>query len=271
MDFLSAIPWDFSPDIIDFGLFKIRWYGILFALPFIVGYYLMLPIFREEGKKQEELETLTIYMIVSTIVGARLGHCLFYDPIQYLSHPLEILKVWEGGLASHGAALGIMAGMYLFARKRKGFTFLWVADRVVLVVAISGISIRLGNLFNSEIYGIATDLPWGFIFLNDGQTIARHPTQIYEALAYGFVFALLYGRYRKYKTKLQQGSQLAWFLILVFSARFLIEFVKIPQKGLDDGTLPLQMGQLLSIPLIALGVYLLLKHRRRQPAAMLNS
>ncbi len=135
-------------------------------------------------------------MALGTIIGARLGHCLFYEPAYYLSNPVEILMVWHGGLASHGAGIGIFIALYLFAKKSKK-SYLWILDRVAVVVALSGFFIRTGNLMNSEIYGVETNLPWGFVFLRNGETVPKHPTQIYEALAYLFVFILLYFIYKK--------------------------------------------------------------------------
>ena len=212
----------------------------------------MNKFFKYENISQEVLDKVTIYVAVGTILGARLGHCFFYEPSYYLSNPSEILKIWHGGLASHGAAIGIILALWLFSRNIKK-PFLWILDRVAVVVALAGFFIRMGNLMNSEIYGIQTSLPWGFIFERNGETIPKHPTQIYEALAYLLIFILLYLIYLRKKGQTQNGLLFSLFLILVFSARFFIEFLKEDQVGFEAG-MNLNMGQLLSIPLVLIGV-----------------
>ena len=173
---LSYINWNVNPEIFRIGSFAVRWYGLLFVSSFIFGFFLLKKVWEREGYPIETLDKLTMYMMVSTIIGARLGHCLFYQPGYYLSHPLEILKIWEGGLASHGAALGIIIGIYIFVRKYKQFRFLWVIDRVVLVVALSGFFIRSGNLMNSEIYGKPTYSSFGFVYgLDASKEIGKDP------------------------------------------------------------------------------------------------
>jgi prolipoprotein diacylglyceryl transferase len=251
----QAIIWNLDPEIVEIGPFSIRYYGILFALAFVLGYYIFQKIFKNEGISVEVLDRLTIYMIIGTVIGARLGHCLFYDPEHYLSSPLEILMIWKGGLASHGAAIGILVVLYLFVRKEKK-SYIWILDRIVIVVALAGFFIRMGNLMNSEIYGIQTNLPWGFVFKIQGEIVPKHPTQIYEALAYLAIFLLLYRIYFKNKGKFKPGLLFSLFLVLVFTARFLIEFIKENQVGFEEG-LPLNMGQYLSIPFVILGLVLL--------------
>lgn len=249
------IYWDVSPDIFSIGPVTIRWYGLLFAASFIVGYQLMMVIFNKEGRSEKDLNDLVWYMVIGTVAGARLGHCLFYSPEYYLSHPLEILMVWKGGLASHGAAIAIPLSLYLYIRSRKGFTFLWIMDRVVITVALSGFFIRMGNLFNSEIFGKPTDVPWAFVFsIVDGQP--RHPTQIYEALAYLMIFILLLVMYLRSEGKIKEGKLFGIFLILVFGFRFFVEFIKENQSQFEEGLI-LNMGQLLSIPLVLMGTYIL--------------
>jgi phosphatidylglycerol:prolipoprotein diacylglycerol transferase len=252
---LNYIVWDVNPEIFEIGNFAIRWYGLLFAFSFLVGFFAMQRMFKNEGVPLKLLDSLTTYMVVGTIVGARLGHCLFYQPKYYLSHPVEILKIWEGGLASHGAAIGIMIAVYLFARKYK-VTYLWTLDRIVTMTALGGFFIRMGNLFNSEIYGVATDLPWGFIFVSAGEQGPRHPTQLYEGLAYLAIFVVLITIYYKSRGKPREGLIFGLFFLLVFLARFIVEFVKEPQVGFEQEMM-LNMGQLLSIPLILFGVYLI--------------
>jgi prolipoprotein diacylglyceryl transferase len=217
-------------------------------------------IFKKEHIPQKMLDTLTTYMVIGTVVGARLGHCLFYEPAYYLANPLRILKVWEGGLASHGAAIGILISLYLFVRKVKK-PYLWILDRIVIVVALAGFFIRMGNLMNSEIYGVQTSLPWGFIFVRWGETMPKHPTQIYEALSYLAIFFLLYSIYLRKGVKIKQGFLFGLFLIILFSVRFLIEFIKEPQVGFEEHMV-LNMGQLLSIPFILTGIFLLVYKRK---------
>jgi phosphatidylglycerol:prolipoprotein diacylglycerol transferase len=251
MHFL-IIPWNPNPEIFRIGSFAIRWYGLLFASSFFFGYIIMNKMFKNEGLQEAVLDRLTIYMAVGTIVGARLGHCLFYEPSFYLSHPLEILKVWHGGLASHGAALGILVALWLFVRKEKK-SYAWVLDRIAIVVALSGFLIRMGNLMNSEIYGVETTLPWGFVFLRNHEVAPKHPTQIYEGLAYLIVFIILLRMYWRKKGDVYQGLLISIFLIMVFTARFFIEFVKEDQVAFES-TMKLNMGQLLSIPFIIIGI-----------------
>jgi len=268
---LAYIVWNIRPEIFilpdDFPLiggFSVRWYGLLFALGFIFGYLILQKMFKKEGVPIKVLDDLSTYMIIFTIVGARLGHCLFYEPGYYLSHPIDILKIWEGGLASHGAAVGILIGLYFFA-KRYHKHYLWVLDRIAIVVALAGFLIRMGNLMNSEIFGDVTTLPWGFVFVKyfgEGYTLAHHPTQIYEAVCYLLLFVFLYRYYWKHDGAPTEGAIFGYFLVILWSVRFLIEFIKLPQVDFES-TMVLNMGQLLSIPLIILGVFLLLYARSR--------
>ncbi len=252
----AEIYWNFSPEIFSIGPIHVRWYGLLFALGFVVGYQIMSKIFQKEAKSQKDLESLTIYMIIGTVLGARLGHCFFYAPEYYLMNPIEIIKVWEGGLASHGAAIGILIALYFFTKKRKHITYIWILDRIVIVIALAGAFIRLGNFFNSEIVGIPTDLPWGVVFERLNENFARHPAQLYESLAYILIFIFLIIRYNKLNIKLQPGWSFGMFLVLIFGARFIIEFIKKEQSSFEVN-LPLDMGQLLSIPFILIGIYFL--------------
>jgi phosphatidylglycerol:prolipoprotein diacylglycerol transferase len=184
-----------------------------------------------------------------------LGHCLFYEPEYYLSKPWEIIKIWHGGLASHGAALGIFLALYLFARKMK-IPMLNIYDRVAIVVALSGVFIRLGNFFNSEIYGIETTLPWGVIFVQSEQTVAKHPTQIYEALVALVLFIGLHKLFVSQYKRLPNGMIFGIFLVVLFSMRFFIEFIKEVQVDFES-KMTLNMGQWLSIPLVILGAGLI--------------
>lgn len=251
MHFL-VIPWDVNPEIFRLGPLAVRWYGLLFASSFLFGYVIMNRIFKNENLGEAVLDRLTIYMAVGTIVGARLGHCLFYEPSYYLKNPIEILAVWHGGLASHGAAIGILIAIWLFVRKEKK-DYIWALDRIAITVALAGFFIRMGNLMNSEIYGVETTVPWGFVFLRNHEVAPKHPTQIYEGLAYLSIFFLLFYLYWRKKGTHLQGLLISLLCILVFIARFFIEFLKEDQVAFE-ASMKLNMGQLLSIPFILLGI-----------------
>lgn len=253
---LLVIPWDVDPEIFRTGPLAVRWYGLLFASSFVFGYIIMNKMFRNENLGEAVLDRLTVYMALGTIIGARLGHCLFYEPSYYLRNPLEIFAIWHGGLASHGAGVGILLAIWLFVRKEKK-DYAWAMDRIAVVVALAGFLIRMGNLMNSEIYGVETTLPWGFVFLRNHEIAPKHPTQIYEALAYLLIFFLLFSIYWKNKGSHIQGTLISLFLILVFSARFFIEFLKEDQVAFE-ATMSLNMGQLLSIPFVITGVVTLI-------------
>lgn len=250
---LAYIHWNVNPEIFRVGPLAVRYYGLMWALAFYLGYVVFNKFVKKEGLKEGFLDSLTMYMVIGTVLGARLGHCLFYEPEYYLSHPLEILKIWQGGLASHGAAIGILVALYLFARKQK-VPMIYVVDRVVITVALGGAFIRLGNLMNSEIYGVQTSLPWGFIFERNNELFPKHPTQLYEALSYFLIFFLLYSYYIKQEGKTKTGFIFGVFLILLFAARFLIEYVKEPQVEFEKA-MALNMGQWLSVPFILAGVF----------------
>ncbi|MBU1349382.1 prolipoprotein diacylglyceryl transferase, partial [Patescibacteria group bacterium] len=235
---------------------------------FIAGFQIMKWIFVKEKKSENDLNDLVMYMIIGTVAGARLGHCLFYNPGYYLSNPLEILLIWHGGLASHGAAIGIIISLYYYSKKHKDQAYLWIFDRVVITVALAGFFIRMGNLFNSEIIGIPTDLPWSFIFASiDGYP--RHPAQLYEAIAYLSIFVVLFNYYRIKNGKTRDGFIFGLFLISVFTFRFFVEFVKENQTPFENN-MPLNMGQLLSIPLIIGGIVLIIKANKVQPVSKNN-
>jgi len=361
---LAYVIWNARPQLVDLGSFEIRYYSLLFALGFVAGYLILSRIFTKQGVKQEVLDRLTVYMVLSTIIGARLGHCLFYEFAYYSKHPLEIILPWRGtlggdfeftgfqGLASHGAGVGIVAGILLFARKTKS-SFLWTMDMIVLVTALAGCFIRLGNLMNSEIYGNPTKTTSGFVFAHDltrlldekykgtidgvsytrleadpataatgvpvqadirfnrkvkdenqvklfattflpadlkrysfdsnilpsaGDSLAayhitrdgrnlvlhaqitampRFPSQIYEASSYLAIFLLLLWLYFRLGNRLRNGFLFGVFLILVFAARFFIEFLKQNQESFED-SMALNMGQLLSIPFVLAGLVLLI-------------
>jgi len=261
---LSEIIWNVNPEIFRYEGFAVRWYGLFFAAAFYFGYLIIDKFFKNENQPEGLLDKLTIYMAAGTIIGARLGHCIFYQPDYYLANPFDILKIWEGGLASHGAAIGILLSLWIFAKKTNN-SYLWIVDRIVVVVALSGFFIRMGNLMNSEIYGHETSLPWGFKFLREfapGTPLSNipisHPTQIYEALSYLAIFGFLLMYYWKNKGKLKEGFMFGIFLISLFTVRFFVEFLKNDQVDFENNMF-LNMGQLLSIPFIIIGIYLVIK------------
>ena len=173
---LASVHWNASPEIFHIGSLSVRWYGLLFASGFLIGYYMMEKMFVHEKENQKWLDSLFFYLIIATIAGARLGHVFFYGWEYYSKHPLEIFAVWHGGLASHGGTLGIIIAMFLYSKYVTKRSILWVLDRVAVPTALVACFIRLGNLMNSEIYGIQTSLPWGFVFERNGETVAKHPT-----------------------------------------------------------------------------------------------
>lgn len=256
---IAAITWDVKPEMLTFGVVTIRWYGLLFSSGFFLGYILMSRMFAREGRPVADMEPLTFYMIGGTILGMRLGHCLFYQPDYYLANPLEILQIWKGGYASHGAVVGISIALWLYARNRPAQPFLWIIDRIAIVVALAAFLIRVGNFFNHEMIGHAADLPWAVIF-TERDMVARHPSQLYEALCYIITFVLMRFLYNRYDAKTPNGLLLGVFFICIFGARFAIEFTKENQVAFENG-LPINMGQILSVPLVALGMFLVWRAR----------
>ncbi len=255
------IEWSVNPEIFSIGPLAVRWYGLLFAMSFFIGFQIMTWIFKLEKRSEKDLNDLVWYMIAGTVVGARIGHCLFYSPGYYLSNPLEILALWHGGLASHGAAVGILIVMYYYTKTHKGINYLWVFDRVVVTVALAAFFIRMGNLFNSEIYGKPTDGTWGFIF-KYVDNVPRHPTQLYEALAYLAIFVFLFFYYKKNYKTLKEGAIFGYFLIGIFGFRIFVEYFKENQEAFES-SMPLNMGQLLSIPLVIAGVIILFRAKEK--------
>ena len=275
MNFL-AIHWHVDPVLIHLGNFGIRWYSLLFVAGFVIGWYLFRWFFRREGVSEKLLDPLLYTLLIATIVGARLGHCLFYQPDYYLGSWQgfwEIFMPWKGGLASHGGAIALLLGMWWYSShygKKNDFDYLWILDRLVITVAFAGCLIRLGNLFNSEIYGDVTTLPWGFVFDLRGETEPKHPTQLYEALSYLLLGLFLVWVYAKKLDKVHRGFFLGTFLLCCFGMRFLIEFIKEPQVEFEQ-TMALNMGQLLSIPFIIGGIAILIyAARSKRPAAIVH-
>jgi phosphatidylglycerol:prolipoprotein diacylglycerol transferase len=283
MMFDLSIVWNPRPEIFTLpGInWPIRWYGLMWATAFIASHFVLNKVFKSEGRTNKQLDTLTLYIILGTVIGARLGHCLFYGPqfdsfdangniIQegYISHPLNILKVYEGGLASHGGAIGIIVGMLLYCRKTKE-SWLWLFDKMVIAVPLASFFIRLGNLINGEIVGNKTNLPWGFIFKNNQEDVdnfiqfgieipARHPTQLYEATFYLLFFFVMYGLWKNKRNNFGAGFMFGLLCVVVFTQRFLVEFLKENQEAFEN-KLPINMGQILSIPFVCVGLFFIWK------------
>jgi len=278
INLLNYIHWNVSPEIFNLGPLSIRseifnlgplsirWYGLLFATGFLIGYYIGEKMFRSEGVPQKWIDSLFFYIIIATIIGARLGHVFFYGWDYYSQNrwdyysqnPGEILKIWHGGLASHGGALGIIIAMVIYSKKVTKRNILWTIDRIVVPTALVAAFIRTGNLMNSEIYGVQTSLPWGFIFERNNETVPKHPTQIYEALTYLISFGVLIYLYLKTRSRYKQGLLTGVFFIFIFATRFFIEFIKEDQEAFEAG-MALNMGQWLSIPFVLLGIFLIVR------------
>lgn len=247
---------DFDPVLLQLGPIALRWYGVLFAGGFVAGYFIMQYMFRRKGYNTEELDKLLIYIFAGTILGARLGHCLIYEPDFYLAHPLEILKIWHGGLASHGGTAGVLLALWLYFRLNKPkYTFLELADMLCVPIALVCVLIRLGNFMNSEILGMPTGGDYGVVFMRLGEDFPRHPAQLYEAAAYLVTFIVLAFTYFKVKNR-PDGSIFALLFILVFASRFFIEGLKEEQADYSTH-LFLNVGQLLSVPFVLFGIIML--------------
>lgn len=268
---LDFITWTFDPEIISSPI-PVRWYGLMFALGFLVGYEIVWRMFRHEGAPEKWVGVLFLYVAIATILGARLGHVFFYDWGYYKDHLMEILNIRGGGLASHGGAIGIVIAIYLYSKFVTKKSILWTFDKLVVPVAFVGALIRLGNLFNHEIYGGPTDLPWGFRFVDNLYywmqgaepvfTVPCHPTQLYEALSYLALFAILMLMYWKWNAQRRPGLIFGVFLTILFSARFVIEFVKNVQEPWELGmraAIGMDMGQVLSLPFIIAGLWLVVR------------
>ena len=272
---LNFITWNVDPVFIHLGPLTIRWYGILWASGIWFTLLIVQKLFKHENLPEAWLDKLFIYTVVGAIVGARLGHCFFYEwqilpePVtilgitfdygnHYLSHPWELLYIWRGGLASHGGAIGILIAMYFFNKNVSKKGYIWIFDRLVIGVAICGACIRFGNLMNSEIYGSPTSLPWGFLFVRAGETQPMHPTQIYEMIYCLVTFAILWWMYWKKEAYKKTGLIFGVFLIGIFGSRFVLEFIKNNQEVFESN-LSLNMGQILSLPFIIWGIWLIIR------------
>ena len=282
---LDFITWDVDPILIHFGDGGIRWYGLCWALGIYICWIMNERMYKHENCPAEWTDQLFFWITAGAILGARIGHCLFYEWHQYgepwhllgweftyrnpyIEHPLWILKIWEGGLASHGGTIGIiiaaiLLNKYKFSRYPQfGTNWIWILDRLCIGVAVAGFLIRLGNLFNSEIYGGPTDLPWGFIFVRDGQTVPCHPTQIYEMLYCLAALGITWSMYWYTEARRREGLLLGVFFLIIFGVRFLLEFIKNDQEAFEAGHV-LNMGQWLSIPFIVLALFLIIRAYRR--------
>ena len=285
--FLNYITWNVDPVLFHLGSLQVRWYGLLWALGFLFGYFIMKRIYQREKMAEDALDKLLIYMLVSTVVGARLGHCLFYEPDYYLSNPLKILALWEGGLASHGGAIGILIGLWLYMRnynkskKEKNdlqhINYIWILDRIVVAVCLVGALIRVGNVMNHEIYGTPTSLPWGFVFLRGSEQFCGtfdnytpcfawdapcppsewlpcHPTGLYEAFFCLVAMGILLWMYYKHDLcHKQPGLMFGTFLVIIFGSRICIEFLKNVQVEFERNMV-FDMGQWLSVPFVLIGI-----------------
>lgn len=283
---LLYITWDVNPIIFPIGDGGPRWYGLCWALGIFLCYLVQVKLYAHEGCPKDWTEKIFWWMTIGVIVGARVGHCWFYEwhytdnPIQifawnihyrnpYIEHPFALLRIWEGGLASHGGAIGLIIASWLlnkkhFSKKPEFKTsMVWILDRLVIGVCITATLIRFGNLMNSEIYGQPTSLPWGFIFVRDGQTVPCHPTQIYEMLYCIVAFVVTWILYWKFDAYKKKGLLLGVFLLIVFVTRFCLEFIKFNQEAFEDNFI-LNQGQVLSIPLIVWGVYLVVSACRQR-------
>ena len=258
-----VVVWDFDPVLFSIGSFDIRYYGLMWAIALLLGGYMFNSFCKKEGLDQKIADSIFIYGTLATIIGARVGHCLFYEPSYYLAKPWAIItEIRDGGMASHGAAIGLLIGLWLFSRKNK-MPYIWSLDRIMIPVGIGGAIVRLGNLFNSEIIGNVTDVPWGFKFVRLYPNLpieavpVQHPTQLYEALCYIVTFVILaYMYYAKDMGRRRPGVLFGVGLEGIFLTRFIIEFIKIEQVDFEKGMM-LDMGQILSIPFIVLGIYMI--------------
>ena len=271
-----AINWSVNPELLSLGPISVRWYSLLFVSGFILGWFIFKWFFKREDLPVTLLDPLLYTLLIGTIVGARLGHCLFYQPDYYLGSWegfWEIFMPWKGGLASHGGTIALIIAMIWFAKRygrKYDFDFLWIMDHLAIAVCFAATLIRLGNLFNSEIYGDVTTLPWGFVFELRGETMPKHPTQLYEALSYfilGIALVLVY-KYRL--NKVYRGFFIGTFFIGCFGMRFLIEFIKEPQVMFEQ-SMALNMGQWLSLPFVVLGIAMLVySYVKKQPAMVVH-
>lgn len=277
---LQYIVWDVDPVCFSLGPLTVRWYGVMWAFGIWLVLFIMGKIYKKEQIAEPLLDKLFMYVLLGAVIGARLGHCLFYEwhllenPVEflgitfnygneYLLKPWKLIAIWEGGLASHGGAIGILLAVWLYNKKWLKRGFVWLLDRLIIGIALCGACIRFGNLMNSEIFGFPTSLPWGFMFVRsfEWQTLyagqACHPTQIYEMIYCLVTFIVCGLLYKKYDAGKKVGLLLGIFWIGIFGTRFVLEFIKNNQEAFESSFI-LNMGQLLSLPFIVWGIYLII-------------
>lgn len=282
---LLSVVWDVDPILIHFGNGGIRWYGLLWAIGIYLCYLVQVWLYKHEHCPEDWTDKLFVWMTLGVIIGARIGHCWFYewhlspDPIQifswtinyrnpYIENPLLLLKIWEGGLSSHGGGIGLILAAWMLNKKHFSkrpeykTSMFWILDRLCIGVCITATLIRFGNLMNSEIYGGPTDLPWGFIFVRDGQTVPCHPTQIYEMLYCLLAMAITWSMYWFTNARRREGLLIGTFFLVVFVTRFCLEFIKNDQEAFEANYF-LNMGQVLSIPFIIAGLWLVIRSFRK--------
>ena len=252
--------WSLDPIAFSFGPLRVFWYGIFFAIATLSGLQYMKWVYSVEAKDEAMLESMFVYIVLGIVIGARLGHCLFYDPAYYLANPMKIFAVWEGGLASHGGGTGVLLALYFYVKKYK-LNYLWLLDRVAIPTALFGFFVRLGNFMNSEIVGTPSELPWAIVFTRVDD-LSRHPAQIYESFSYLGIFIILTLLYKIKRDVLNNGFIFGTFLILIFSVRFLVEFVKVKQAAYSSEIL-ISTGQMLSLPFLLLGAVLIFLSLRK--------
>jgi phosphatidylglycerol:prolipoprotein diacylglycerol transferase len=253
--FDHVIHWSFNPILFSIGPLHLRWYGLIWALAFIFGQYFVTWIYRRENRDMRGSEYILTYGLFGTVIGARLGHCLFYDPGFYLTHPIAILKMWEGGMASHGGAIGLLVAMWLYTRRFPVPSYMWLIDRMAIPATVGGALIRIANFLGSDIIGNPTSGTWGVIFDAVDQ-IPRHPVQLYEAVAYLLIFVLMLAVYLRKGVRTPDGLLTGMFMLLVFAARFGLEFFKTPQ-AVYEANFSITVGQWLSVPFMMAGIYLI--------------
>jgi len=280
---LSYITWNANPTAFTIPIWgrEIRWYAFAFVIGFALGLWIVKKIWKNENLNPDWYDSLFLYVIIATVVGARLGHVLFYNPGYYFSHPIEIFKTWEGGLASHGGTIGIIIAVWIYSKKVTHKSMLWTFDRLVVPVGFVGALIRIGNLMNHEVYGHETTVPWAFRFIENLPSWSRgyaavysppsHPTQIYEALLYtltGFICLWMYWKRKDYK---YEGLIFGVFLIGIFLSRFVVEYFKNVQETFEENmihSIGINMGQLLSVPFILVGIWLTWRGLKARQADM---
>ena len=257
----SYFVWDVAPEM--FRLpgtsHELRWYGLLFALGILVAYYILRSMVMAEKKSVEIFEVFPLYIIIATVLGARLGHIIFYNPSIYLADPLKAFRIWEGGLASHGGFFAVIVALIIFSKRHRGeYSFLWLADRCAIAGMFTAGCIRMGNFFNSEIVGNFTDVPWGVVFARLGEDTPRHPTQLYESFGYFYICLMFYLFYRYKNRLIGEGRLFGAVMIAGFGYRAFVEIFKENHNKEFVENLPFNTGQMLSIPFILVGLYFLL-------------